>query len=112
MSLLEEANAALSQDIIEEKMKGSADRVTIYRMLNRFCEDGIAHRAISEEGKSYFALCKNCDEEHHTHDHFHFKCLSCQKVECLEEPVSVKLPRGYRMESMNCWVSGYCKVCR
>lgn len=101
----------MSQDMIEEKINGEADRVTIYRVLNRLCKDGIAHKVTSDMGKSYYALCKSCDGDQHTHDHFHFKCLDCEKVECLNEPITLTLPKGYQLESMNCWVSGHCDQC-
>lgn len=111
LELLEQSEAALSQDMIEQRLPIAADRATIYRMLQRFCDDGLAHRAVSDEGKSYYALCRDCGQKH-THDHFHFRCLSCEKVECLHEPVELRLPRGYRAEQLNCWVSGYCRDCR
>ncbi|MFB9865446.1 Fur family transcriptional regulator [Rufibacter immobilis] len=111
LAMLNAANSALSQDQIEQKLKGEVDRVTIYRVLNRFCEDGMAHRIVSDEGKFYFALCRTCEHHHHTHDHFHFRCLGCQRVECLPEQVSLSLPNGYRVAQVNCWVSGYCAGC-
>lgn len=111
LELLEESDIALSQDMIEQQLKIAADKVTIYRVLNRFCEDGITHRAVSEEGKNYYALCRSCGHEEHTHDHFHFRCLLCDRVECLRETIVVKLPKGYKGVNMNCWISGYCKNC-
>lgn len=110
--MLESSRSALSQDMIEQQMNGKADRVTIYRVLNSFCQDGIAHRVVSDDGRSYFALCSGCCDGHHNHEHFHFRCLSCNKVECLNEPVDAKLPQGYRSENVNFWISGYCKDCR
>ena len=44
LNMFHEARTALSQDMIELQMKGSIDRVTIYRVLNSFCEDGLIHR--------------------------------------------------------------------
>lgn len=111
LTILKDTGSALSQDVLEKQLKGEADRVTIYRVLNRFCEDGIAHRIISDEGKSYFALCRNCEKHQHTHDHFHFRCLTCHKVECLPEQVEVNIPKGYRAANINCWVSGHCATC-
>jgi len=111
LEIFEQSASALSQEMIEQKMSGSADRVTIYRILNSFCEDGITHRITSDDGKNYYALCTNCDEQQHNHDHFHFQCLKCQKVECFKEHIAVKLPKGYKGESMNCLISGYCKTC-
>lgn len=108
--MLEQSDTALSQDMIEQQMKGEMDRVTIYRVLNSFCEDGITHKIMSDDGKNYYALCNGCNENH-IHDHVHFKCLNCMKVECMKEDVIVQLPTGYRAVHMNCWVSGYCDSC-
>ncbi|MDV6170379.1 transcriptional repressor [Flavobacterium sp. DG1-102-2] len=111
LTLLKDANAALSQEMIEADLKGEMDRVTIYRVLNSFCEDGITHKILADDGKYYFALCHSCNEHSHDHDHFHFKCTACQKVECLDEQVTVQLPIGYVQKSITSWVSGLCKNC-
>ncbi len=111
LNLLKDAGTALSQDMIEEKVKGEMDRVTIYRVLNSFCEDGITHRIVADNGKYYFALCLSCSDDAHSHDHFHFRCLTCETVECLDEEVTVTLPQGYVMQNINSWVTGYCKNC-
>ncbi|MHA3788577.1 Fur family transcriptional regulator [Flavobacterium hauense] len=111
LSLLKDAKAALSQEMIESEIKGEMDRVTIYRVLNSFCEDGITHKVLADDGKYYFALCHTCGEHDHDHDHFHFRCISCQKVECLEEQVTVTLPEGYVQKSITSWVTGHCKNC-
>lgn len=111
LTLLKSANAAMSQEMIEASIKGEMDRVTIYRVLNSFCEDGITHKILADDGKYYFALCLSCKEEEHDHDHFHFRCITCQKVECLEEQVALKLPQGYVQKSITSWVTGYCSAC-
>ena len=111
LELLQKADSALSQDMIETEVKGEMDRVTIYRVLNRFCEDGIAHKILADDGKYYFALCSRCDGEKHNHNHFHFRCVICDKVECLDEKVAVRLPEGYRMEDVSGWVTGRCAAC-
>lgn len=111
LNLLNTAQAALSQEVIEQTLKGTMDRVTVYRVLNTFCEDGQVHKIVSDDGKSYFAICHNCEAHQHHHDHFHFRCLNCQKVECLQEEVKVKVPAGYKVEGVNCLLTGYCKAC-
>lgn len=111
LELLKSADSALSQDRIEAEVKGEMDRVTIYRVLNRFCEDGIAHKVLADDGKYYFALCHDCSGDQHDHNHFHFRCIKCDKIECLDEQVAVKLPNGYQMENVTGWVTGYCASC-
>jgi len=110
ISVLKESDSALSQDRIETAVNGAMDRVTIYRVLNRFCEDGITHKILGDDGKYYFALCTGCKEKHE-HNHFHFKCVTCQKVECLQQKVVVTLPDGYAQQQLSGWVSGTCKSC-
>jgi Fur family ferric uptake transcriptional regulator len=111
LSILENAASALSQDMIEEQLAINTDRVTIYRLLNRFVEDGITHKVIAADGKSYFALCQTCNHADHYHDHFHFSCTKCGKIECLKEEIKIQLPKGYHFENMNCIVNGICAAC-
>lgn len=109
--LLTANSGAMSQDMLEEQLKGQVDRVTIYRVLAGFCEDGILHRVVADDGKSFYALCAGCSAEKHNHQHAHFRCVDCRKVECLPYSAQPKLPVGYSLQSMNFWISGQCKSC-
>jgi Fur family ferric uptake transcriptional regulator len=112
LTILTDANAALSHEMVEEQMTEKIDRATIYRILSRFLEDGVVHEIIADDGKKYFALCEDCEVNHqHNHNHFHFRCLSCGSVECLDEEVNVNLPKGYQSVAFNGLVSGYCLKC-
>lgn len=111
MKSLEEARVALSHDQLVGKLAGTADRATIYRILNRFREDGIVHRIVADDGKQYFALCSDCNDGGHNHDHFHFRCRSCNRVECLSSEISVVLPSGYQAEGYNGVIAGVCPQC-
>jgi Fur family ferric uptake transcriptional regulator len=111
LKILSDNHTALSQDMIEEKLTIPADRVTIYRILNSFCKDGITHKVVAEDGKSYFALCNTCSTHNHHHDHFHFKCSVCNNIECLKQTIDISLPKGYSVTDMNCIVNGICAKC-
>ncbi|AUP80053.1 Fur family transcriptional regulator [Flavivirga eckloniae] len=113
LSILKDSNSALNHEMLQGKLSSKIDRATIYRVLNRFSEDGLVHKIIGDDGKQYFALCLNCDKEkkQHTHNHFHFKCLTCGKVECLKNEIDVSLPKGYTSETFNGLISGYCSEC-
>lgn len=111
LDLLIKAGKAMSRDAIEQKIDVEIDRATIYRVLNRFCEDGLVHKIVAEDGKQYFAVCMKCDEYRFTDNHFHFRCTNCQTIECLPVPVLFSLDVGYRVESVNCVLTGVCKDC-
>lgn len=110
--LLKNSNSALSHDMIQEKMSNSVDRATIYRILNRLCEDKIVHKIIGDDGKQYFAFCVNCQEHQHKHNHFHFRCIRCGIVECLKSELRISLPENYVFENLNGVISGTCPACK
>lgn len=112
MSVLAASAKAMSQDAIEQNIKIDIDKATIYRVLNRFCEDGLVHKIVADDGKQYFALCVKCDDKKKLPDnHFHFRCTNCQTIECLPAMVNFSIPKGYRVEKLNCVLIGLCKDC-
>jgi Fe2+ or Zn2+ uptake regulation protein len=112
LSVLRNTPTALSHEEIDEKLKGQLDRVTIYRILQGFCEDGKVHKVSGDNRKSYFALCHHCSEDKHYDEHFHFHCIKCDKVSCINKPAVIPtLPSGYSIENINFIINGYCPNC-
>ena len=108
---LKKSGSAVSQETLQKELGETVDRATIYRVLNSFCEDGIVHKVLGDDGKFYFAVCMNCSGKNHRHNHFHFKCITCGKIECLPNEVEIHLPEGYQPVAFNGFISGYCKEC-
>lgn len=111
LNVLTDSKKAMSQDAIMKKVSVNIDRATVYRVLNRFCEDGILHRIVAEDGKQYFAVCIKCEEKKLADHHFHFRCTKCETIECLPVAVQFSLEKGYSVESVNCILTGVCKDC-
>lgn len=104
---------ALTQPDLEKELEGICDRVTIYRILDSFIEHGILHKVPDLEGTQKYALCDSCSNHHHHDDHLHFKCMKCQRTECLDEiPMpSVKIPQNYQVSEWNMLLQGTCAEC-
>lgn len=111
LSVLNSKRRAMSQDAIVKLMKVKADRATIYRILNRFCEDEIVHKIVADDGKQYFALCVKCNDVPDLGNHFHFRCTKCETIECLQTLVEFSVPNKYLVQKMNCVLVGICKDC-
>ena len=111
LAVLANTNKAMSQDLIEQKISIDINRATIYRVLNSFCDDGILHKVVAEDGKQYFALCKKCNENEMPLHHFHFRCIKCETIECLPSEVSFSIPAAYLIENVNCVLTGRCQEC-
>ncbi len=111
LSILTNNKRAMSQDAIVKQMAVDADRATIYRILNRFCEDEIVHKVVADDGKQYFAVCVKCDDVTAPINHFHFRCTECETIECLPTQVEFTIPEKYIVQQMNCILVGVCKNC-
>jgi Fur family transcriptional regulator, ferric uptake regulator len=111
---LQSDNALAHHDI--EKITGDRfDRVTVYRTLQTFIDNGIVHTIPSADNATRYALCReNCSQGHHHDNHIHFICENCGKTTCLDDThiPSVKLPRGYSATEINMIVNGVCKECK
>lgn len=111
LSILKSKKRAMSQESILNQMDIEADRATIYRILNRFCEDEIVHKIVADDGKQYFAVCVNCEDKVIPENHFHFRCTACETIECLPSLIEYTVPKDYKVEQMNCILIGVCKDC-
>ncbi|WP_306352624.1 Fur family transcriptional regulator [Flavobacterium sp. '19STA2R22 D10 B1'] len=109
--ILEEHKSALAHKDFQHAFGDKCDRVTIYRALDRLVEEGKLHKVVNVDGVVQYAICHNCKDHHH-HDHVHFNCTSCGKVSCIEniKPQFV-LPAAYKIEEIQCVVSGTCPEC-
>ncbi len=75
---------------ILEKLPPHTDAVTVYRTLNTFTGKRVLHRVRGEDRVWRYAL----GDGHETaaHQHPHFVCAECGKVECLKEAA---IPEGF-----------------
>lgn len=92
-----------------------SDRITIYRTLKTFEENGIVHRINHGAGEAKFALCKeHCSTEQHLDQHPHFHCLKCGQIQCMETLTLLPpdLPPGYTYTSASMHLKGLCPSCQ
>lgn len=83
IDLLLRATRPLGAVEILEKLPPHTDAVTVYRTLNTFTGKNLAHRIRGEDRVWRYAL----GDQHETtpHQHPHFVCEECGKVECLKD---------------------------
>ena len=114
LSVFVSQNKAIGQPELEKQL-AHFDRVTIYRSLNAFLEKGILHQVLDDMGATKYALCsEHCSEHEHQDEHIHFKCVACERLECISDiqiPV-IKLPKGYTFQDANLLVRGICETCQ
>lgn len=114
LTIFDHKKEALSQADIEKDLPEQFDRITLYRILRSLEANGILHKVPEDSGATRFALCgDNCNEKEHQHEHVHFKCTGCGKIQCLEavEIPAIKLPGGYIFKEAKLLVEGICNKC-
>jgi len=115
LEILGEAPRALRpREILEElRLKRRVNKVTVYRILEDFTRRGLLRRLALEGRVSHYELA--C--EHHP-PHPHFRCRTCQEVQCLEPApldtmwTELRGPLGNRAEHIDIRVQGLCHKCR
>ena len=115
LQIFMKSNHALSVNDLKNDLQASHDRVTIYRALSSFEENGILHQTPDNTGNMRYAMCSDsCPEHIHQDEHAHFVCEKCKQTFCLEgvKVPDVKLQDGYLLNSISYTMNGICKACR
>ncbi len=105
---------AISAQDIEETL-GEHDRITLYRTIKSFINNGVIHEIVMPGDVKKMALCDpvcNHDDGLHEHNHIHFQCSKCEEVYCVEvnKLPEIKLP-GFQIDELEVQAKGTCKNC-
>ncbi len=102
---------------ILEAMPAGTDAVTVYRTLNTFVRKKLVHRVRGEDRTWRYAA--GAAKEASVHQHPHFVCEQCGRVECLEgaqvpAPLvpSLKIGKAYAIRYAEVVLHGTCPRCR
>lgn len=98
-----------------ERLLPRSDRITIYRTLKTFSQNGIVHPIESGSTEVKYALCSAfCSANEHLDKHPHFHCRKCDQIICLEtaEIPALQIPSGYQAEEITMIVKGVCTSCQ
>ena len=111
LDLITKSKVALSHAEIQVLIKGSCDRVTIYRVLERLINEDVIHKTVNLDGTVKYASCSHL-HENHSHNHVHFSCEKCNLVTCLDnvEP-KFTVPKEYQVKEVNFTLMGLCPDC-
>jgi Fur family ferric uptake transcriptional regulator len=115
LDLFIDTDGALAHADIEKNISNDFDRVTVYRTLQTFFENGIIHQIPTTDNTVLYALCKDkCEAGHHHDEHVHFICNLCDKTICLDDITvpQVKLPKGFKPLQKAMVVKGICAECK
>ena len=114
LQVLVDSPFALSGNEIEQQIGPATDRVTLYRTLKSFEENGLVHRVIDSTDIIRYAACSiECSAQAHFDNHVHFKCTACQRIYCLNQVAipPVTLPDKFEAQTRDYLLAGVCRAC-
>jgi Fur family ferric uptake transcriptional regulator len=112
LEIFSQHNSAIPVTALEKEL-GKHDRITLYRTIKTFVDNGIIHEIPLAGSLSTYALCSDtCTSIEHNHNHIHFNCTQCSKVYCLEieKMPQLKIP-NYQIDEVAIQVKGICENC-
>ncbi len=113
LKYLSEQKHTVSLNDIEAGMSHT-DRITLYRTLKTFQENGIVHQVDDGSGAAKYGLCfDDCETSCHHDLHIHFYCTTCKETYCLPKThvPDVTLPTKFHLEEINLMAKGTCEKC-
>ena len=113
LDLLISENKALAIKDFDQQLT-DYDRVTLYRTLKTFEDQGIIHSIVDGNRQTSYALCSHhCTEHHHHDEHIHFHCTKCEKTICLDDTAApvITTPAGFQVNQVQLLVEGVCDTC-
>ena len=91
------------------------DRITLYRTIKSFIENGLIHEIVMPGDIKKLALCPDeCSSVNHVHtgQHIHFRCKICENIFCLDlhEFPEINIPK-FKVDSIEIQGTGICNIC-
>jgi Fur family ferric uptake transcriptional regulator len=105
------ADQALSENEIRDRLTGNFDRTTFYRSFKTLVQHKIIHKIIVDNQLVKYALDNSVTKKQ---EHAHFYCFECQLVKCLDEvPIQrYRLPDDYAESETEVIIKGTCAKCK
>ena len=112
LNIINTSDSAVSVADIEADLE-KFNRVTLYRTIKTFLEQGLIH-AISISGDEMrYAMCEdNCGKDSHVHNHLHLQCTQCDSVYCVDLPAASFVNKSnHQIDSFEVHAKGTCSTC-
>ncbi len=112
LNVLIQADHPVSRGAVLDSLKNkNPNKVTVYRILEKFCAKGIVHKACVEKRAWEYELADRCTD-HQCHPHF--KCTNCGKITCLHDlcgPLIKGLKKGFILQRQKIIIEGIGPEC-
>ena len=99
------------EELIQHLGQNCPGTVTVYRILERFCDQGLVHKVYLRSRAWKYELGHNCTIKQ---CHPHFTCSECDETFCLTGsslPLIKDLKKGFVIHRQQVNIEGLCPSC-
>ena len=112
LDIFDQSDNAWSVVDLVEKLSSEMNKTTVYRILDRFQDEGLLHSFTDTNGLKWYAQCVDCSQHNHDDVHPHFQCKTCGKVECLSAEIPLPSFPSYQVDNAEILLTGQCSDCK
>jgi Fur family ferric uptake transcriptional regulator len=102
---------AIAATELIKRLDNQLNKTTIYRLLEKLEDDGVLHSFLDKSGIKWYAQCNDCSKTKHVHNHPHFQCLDCGKLDCVSIKVEIPKITNRKIETSQVLLLGKCESC-
>lgn len=109
LNVFEQSDEAIAVAALIEQLRDKMNKTTVYRILDRLEDDGVLHSFIDGDGFKWYS--KTPKDSATSHNHPHFQCSECGKVECVMVDIIIPKLANHRVDAVNLLLIGQCADC-
>jgi len=102
---------AISVVNLIQRFSDKMNKTTIYRILDKFEQDGIVHSFIGVDGLTWYAKCHDCTSHNHVDTHPHFQCQDCGQLDCITAEITIPTIPNRKIDFAQILLVGKCEKC-
>ncbi|MEM6998466.1 MAG: transcriptional repressor, partial [Pseudomonadota bacterium] len=104
-------DGAIAVTDLVKRFKNKANKTTIYRILERLCEEEILHSFIGPNGLKWYAECHCPTHKNNDGFHPHFNCNECGKIKCIDFEFPTPKNVNVKIDMSEILLNGTCPNC-
>lgn len=111
LSEFQKEEGAIAVTELVQRFKNKANKTTIYRILERLCEEDVLHSFIGPDGLKWYAECHCPMHKKHDDFHPHLDCDECGKIRCIDFEIPTPKNLKVKLDMSEVLLKGTCEKC-
>ncbi|MEM7026765.1 MAG: transcriptional repressor [Pseudomonadota bacterium] len=104
-------HGAIAVTDLVDRFRNKANKTTIYRILERLCDEEVLHSFIGPDGLKWYAECHCPTHKKYKGFHPHIDCDECGKIRCIDFEIPTPKKLKIQIDMSEVMLKGTCEDC-